>query len=494
MRAKEYLEVNKQKICHYDLVKKVIYDLCPLRNNKQKTEEYCNRTLFPDLQDHLTSNSTGSPPATEMKPEGAIDSSIANQIRYSILKVINRDNTFLFAHNFIVSKAKIFDNLLTLIDYKLRDENGTSVQQIEQECQQYRDDYPKSNLSDFLLDKYNLEVYNELKNILLFDEDWWLFAFNKAYELFDRVRILYNDPFKAQYLIKNIYFNDKELERAIVDIVQTLIINYTYDLSDIQTKKLTLLSDKINEYDDERYIRIDDCYLSKIDKLKLEEVNWLKATRFFNCDVIYLWVNHIAFNKEQRLRIIQLIETNYREEKRKNPHIFIYDLNTFFNSLREKVASYVVNEKQADYSCDMQALLEENKELKAIINQKDQEIEKMKESLQQLSSLYDKDGVINSDEINPLLVDSLKGMTVPQLVLVFYYLFNELGVNFDNSYKTAWAKFIHQLTGKCQQNIRSGLNIDFFSKRTHKNMRFVASFFVELFPSISEKILNDIKE
>ncbi|HBH11798.1 MAG: hypothetical protein XD81_1580 [Bacteroidetes bacterium 38_7] len=147
MRAKEYLEANKQKICHYDLVKKVIYDLSPLRNNKQKTEEYCNRTLFPDLQGHLTSNSTGSLPATEMKPERAIDSSIANQIRYSILKVINRDNTFLFAHNFIVSKAKIFDNLLMLIDYKLRDENDTSVQQIEQECQKYRDDYPKTNLS-----------------------------------------------------------------------------------------------------------------------------------------------------------------------------------------------------------------------------------------------------------------------------------------------------------------------------------------------------------
>ena len=96
--------------------------------------------------------------------------------------------------------------------------------------------------------------------------------------------------------------------------------------------------------------------------------------------------------------------------------------------------------------------------------------------------------MINSDEINPLLVDSLKGMTVPQLVLVFYYLFNELGVNFDNSYKTAWAKFIHQLTGKCQQNIRSGLNIDFFSKRTHKNMRFVASFLLNCSLDLGENI------
>ncbi|WP_294081628.1 hypothetical protein [Proteiniphilum sp. UBA5384] len=494
MRAKEYLEVNKQKLAYYDQVKKVIYDLYPLRNNRQKTEEYCSRNLFTDLQDHQTSNSTGGPPATDMNLESAIDCSIASQIRFSILKVINSDKTFLFAHNIIISKARIFDDLLTLIDYKLRDENGTSTQQIEQECQKYRDDYPKTNLSDFLLYKYNLEVYNDLQDYLLFDEDCWLFAFNKAYELFDRVRILFNEPFKAQYLIKNIYLNNKELERTIVDILQTLIFNCTYDLSDIQIKKLALLADKINEYDDEHYIRIDDCYLSRINKLKLEEVNWVKATKLFNYEIISLWVNHEAFNQEQRLCIIQLIEMKYRDEKQKNPHIFIYDLNSFFNSLRETVISNVVNDNVADYTCDMQALLDENMELKAKINQKDQEIEKLKESLLQLPSIQDNDGVINADETNTLMFDSPKGMTVPQLVLVFYYLFNELGVNFDNSYKTAWAKFIHQLTGKCQQNIRSGLNIDFFNKQTHKNMRYVASFFVELFPTISEKILNDIKE
>lgn len=82
-------------------------------------------------------------------------------------------------------------------------------------------------------------------------------------------------------------------------------------------------------------------------------------------------------------------------------------------------------------------------------------------------------------------------MTMPQQVLAFYYLFNEMGINFNNSDKTQWARFINTFTGKNFQNIRTELNIDFECKKTQKNLRVVADLFAELFPRIQQKVIND---
>ncbi len=86
-----------------------------------------------------------------------------------------------------------------------------------------------------------------------------------------------------------------------------------------------------------------------------------------------------------------------------------------------------------------------------------------------------------------------KGLTLAQQVLLFYYLFNELDVNFTNSFKVQWARFLEKVTGKHIQNIRAELNIDFDSKKTKKNLKIVADLFRELLPKISTKIENDSK-
>ncbi|MEA4904335.1 MAG: hypothetical protein VB079_06230, partial [Petrimonas sp.] len=67
----------------------------------------------------------------------------------------------------------------------------------------------------------------------------------------------------------------------------------------------------------------------------------------------------------------------------------------------------------------------------------------------------------------------------------------ELGITFNNSDKTQWARFINTFTGKNYQNIRAELNIDFESKRTRKNLRIVSDLFDELFPKIRQKVIND---
>lgn len=86
------------------------------------------------------------------------------------------------------------------------------------------------------------------------------------------------------------------------------------------------------------------------------------------------------------------------------------------------------------------------------------------------------------------------GMTVAETSLVFYYLFDEMGVDFSNSDKTKWARFIHAITGKSEQRIRNSLYFDFDQKSTRKNLRSIAGIFSELFPAIKQKILNDMQE
>lgn len=86
-----------------------------------------------------------------------------------------------------------------------------------------------------------------------------------------------------------------------------------------------------------------------------------------------------------------------------------------------------------------------------------------------------------------------KKMTTAEIVLVFYYLFDALGVNFSNSYKTEWARFIQRVTGRCYNRIREALTIDFDSDITRKYLRDLSSLFSELFPGIEQKILNDLE-
>jgi len=85
-----------------------------------------------------------------------------------------------------------------------------------------------------------------------------------------------------------------------------------------------------------------------------------------------------------------------------------------------------------------------------------------------------------------------EGMTNAEMALAFYYLFDGLGLNFINSHKTQWARFIHRLTGRSFNRLREAFVIDFDREVTRKYLRNVAALFSELFPDIKQKILNDL--
>jgi len=506
MRAKEYLEINKKKIYHYDLVKKAVYDLYSLRNNKRQTEAYFNRYLFADARyrSHAQYYADNAPSAIFNESENEIDKTIAHKVRMEILNVISGDDTFVFAYNIIALGANKYDDNHPIMTVNLKEENLNTVSYIEDVCKKYKEDYPKASLADYLLDDDNRAIFYNKRCDLLKDEEWWLCAFNKAYEIFDRLRVKISDPFKAQYIVKNIYFNDKVLESTIVGIIKSLIDNYTYDLTDAQKKKFEMLSDNINGYGNDRFKKIDETYLANIHDINPDEVNWLKSTQMFNYDIIFMWATHEAFNLEQRLHIIELIQKKYLIEREKHPDIFIYDLAKFFVSLREQVSMNCLNESHNQTYSEIQQ--ERVEELKSTIDQKNEEIEKLKNTIEQLNQLLNGEKQKIKQLKNKLRIETqalketitklteetnTRGMTMPQQVLAFYYLFNELGISFNNSDKTQWARFINTFTGKNFQNIRTELNIDFESKKTQKNLRVVSDLFAELFPRIQQKVIND---
>lgn len=171
------------------------------------------------------------------------------------------------------------------------------------------------------------------------------------------------------------------------------------------------------------------------------------------------------------------MESKYYQEKERLPDILIYDLSTLFNALREEVNSNcIADNNEIDDYCDISTKIED-KEYQLIINEQKKEIENLKDIIEK--------------SINEVPV---KGMTMSKVVLVTYYLFNELGLNFNNSDKTSWAGFINRLTGFNYQNIRYELTYLFKTKNTQKNLKEVADLFKELLPNISNKINNDSKE
>lgn len=83
--------------------------------------------------------------------------------------------------------------------------------------------------------------------------------------------------------------------------------------------------------------------------------------------------------------------------------------------------------------------------------------------------------------------------TTSQQSLVFFYLFHALGINFHNSDKAAWIRFIKWFTGKNQDSIKDHLKFDFESKAVQKDLQVVQAYVRELFPAISRIIENDRK-
>ena len=341
MRAKEKLEFNKAEFEFYMLVKKSIYDLYPLRTNKRKTEEYCDNHLFADARcrEIFKINNCNHESVNFHENDDEIDHLISYRVRKEIQNAICDDKTFIYAYNIIERDHNPYNDVYKSKSLQLKPETLTSAREIEEEISSYKEDYPKNNLSDYLIDEANFKFYNERFLNLNFDDEGWLFIFNKAYEIFDRIRTFAANPSQAHHIANNIYFGDKLMEDAILDFLLLLIDNYSYDLTPVQVKKFRLLAFFISKHRDPQTLTIEKKYLERIHSLNLAKVDWMKATRYFNVHLISNWVTYSGLSYDQQLQILNLIKGNYITEKQRNPDFFCYDLSDCFSQLQQLLTS-----------------------------------------------------------------------------------------------------------------------------------------------------------
>src|SRR5690554_4946744 len=309
MRAKEYLEINKERILYYDIVKSAVDALGRLRNNKIETEKYFNRYLFADAR------YAAQKEEFELR-EGEVNKNYAYDVRMYIMNAVCKDESFILAYNIIVMQKNKYFYIASLNFCKLKEINCNTVSEIERVRSLYKEDYPNNNLMCFLHDDDNSLYYEEKQLVLNKDVDWWLSAFNEAYAIFDNMRLLLYEPFDAKRLITEYKNKDKELENTIIEIVKYLVAQYDYDLSVKQKKEIKLLS------------KLIDAHFSHIKKLSYVD----KITELEN--VLKEKEEEYKRNFETNEEIIEAhentIETQRKELETKNKGLTIPQQNLFY--------------------------------------------------------------------------------------------------------------------------------------------------------------------
>lgn len=397
MRAKEYLEINKERILYYDIVRSAIDALSLLRNNKSKTKEYFNRYLFSDARFLAQKKDF-------VLREGEVDNNYVYDVRIYIMNAVCCDESFIFTYNIILMQLNEYYDLIPLKFCEIKEINCNTIVNIENICRRYKENYPKSNLMGFLHDDDNSRYFESRLTEICKDESWWLEAFNEAYSIFDKMRLILHMPFKAQLLITEYENEDKDLEKAVTDIVAYLVEGYDYDLNEKQKKEITLLSKMINAHFSKLKRKTDNDRISELENLLKEKD-----------------------------KIIETKDNTIESLKRTNE----YNDRTIETQNQELVALKL-------------------------------EIANLKKEM------------------------TNRGLTISQQNIFFYYMFNELGITFDNSKKTDWAKLISTLNGKNEENIRKALSIKFDDAATKNDMKLIAEMVSDLLPDIAQQILNDI--
>ena len=164
MRAKEYLELHKESIKHLDKVGRIVAELMPLRLNKQATDEYYNRRLSADIRrrDYLlrtelyeqgNAMQMERPVLEVLDDEVAVE--IAAEVREQLFEVIAGDESYGYLYFLLGTEqnAKHRTNPIDCVPDRERIMNAIN---------RYRDDYPKTELDEYLNDELNYQQYDRL--------------------------------------------------------------------------------------------------------------------------------------------------------------------------------------------------------------------------------------------------------------------------------------------------------------------------------------------
>ncbi len=492
MRAIEYIENFKKSISNYDILKRIIKDLMPLRLDRDATEKYYDKYLINDIQyeSHLFSlkewEFEGSNPLN--RPEFIVEDSFISQndackIREDLLMAIFKDKSFGYLFYFLASERNRKDPTDDSIRYVPDNE------EIKDAVKGYIDLYSSYNLIDFLENDFNYNFYNQYNWLYDLDEEW-INIFNDAYNLFDNIRVNLNTPDNALKYIKDYEHPVESIKLTIVLFLCDLFIEYKYDLDEKAERKFEIFHRKLKDYHNSTYRSVKESTQTKTTKSEdNNELNWRDRTNNFDCDTIEKVVK--SYNDTiTQIDILSIIQREFKKEKVKSSWGFdLIDVNQFCELLKEELKSNKLRTTESEINKYKSIIIiEKDKDIEL----KDKKIELKDEIIKELELKLSKYTNIekNEKEQEPIT----KSLTTFQQVLVFYYLFDYLGINFGNSDKSQWIKFIHKFTGKNEQNIKEKLYIDFDTKETKKNLRLIAPLFSALFSKIEEKIKIDSKE
>lgn len=350
MRTNEYLEIAKQQIYHFELVEKAVEGLYPLRLDHCKTEEYLNRYHFADARKRVVND-------FQLR-EGEVDPTIALEVRLELMKVLAQDNTFIFAHNILAEGRNRFWNHPLLCIGVVKGENGNTLKEIEELYKNLKEDYPKDNLADYLLNDQNRCFYDEKRQLVNHDEIWWLDAFNRAYRLFDIVRVKNDNPFNAKVLVTDFATGDEEMDQLVVDIFCSLAEHFDFGQHDEQRKKMDLLLGMLRDdvlQEDKYEVRkviaqLKEELKEKEDLIaeKEEELNGLKNKTKATAGQIIIFFYYllhalgINFNNSDKTKWANMISfvSGYNKEYIRNRLEFSFDNGTVKQNIRI-VAGYL---------------------------------------------------------------------------------------------------------------------------------------------------------
>ena len=243
-RAKEYLEAKKDEMPFFDIVERCIMDLYPLRHDKCKTQEYFNRYLFADARNLSDKKKLNGDLSAEgfILNEDEVNVNDAGYVRHQILNAILDDKTFIYAYTIITEGNCMYNDCLKISFATPWEINKNTKFEIKKLIAKLKEDYPKTHLTDFLVDDANASFYYEKKAQVNKNEEWWINAFNKAYELFDVMRVKVNNPFETMKLFNqledcDITFNS--FKYVVGEIISYLLNNYDYGTDEEDIIKLS---------------------------------------------------------------------------------------------------------------------------------------------------------------------------------------------------------------------------------------------------------------
>lgn len=233
MRAKEYIAQNSDKISHLAEVSQVLADITPLRLDKQATDEYFNHRLSADIRrrDYLlrmelyeqgNAMQKEKPVLEEIADELPVE--ISAEVREQLFHVIAEDESFGYLY-FLLGTEQNSKRKHNPIDC-LPDEG-----KIRDAIVRYRDDYPKTNLDDYINDDLNYQQYDRLTSGgYMADEDQiMLHYFNNAFEIYDQLRLHKQSVSGARSYLRTLQFVDDNQKYWILEYVITLIDEYEHE-------------------------------------------------------------------------------------------------------------------------------------------------------------------------------------------------------------------------------------------------------------------------